>query len=153
MTLVIIISLLLIGLALVLVEVIFVPGTTLVGVLGFLFSGLGIFFTFQNYDSQTALIVLGLTILANVVVVFYGFKSGVWKRFSLKDTISSRTYDDRLEGLQVGQKGKTISDIKPYGKAEFGDKIYEVKSNVGFISAGAEVEIHQLENNRIIIKQ
>jgi len=153
MTLAIIISLLLIGLILVLLEVIFVPGTTLVGVLGVIFSGLGIYFCFQNFDSQTSLLVLGLTILANVVVTFYGFKSGVWKRFSLKETISSRAYDDRLVGLEVGQMGKTISDIKPYGKAEFGDKIYEVKSNSGFISAGVEVKIEHLENNKIIIKQ
>ncbi|GAB3646713.1 hypothetical protein GCM10028791_07400 [Echinicola sediminis] len=153
MTLAIIISLLLIGLVLVLLEVIFVPGTTLVGVLGAVFSGLGIYFCFQQYDSKTAVFVLAVTILANVGVIIYGFRSGVWKRFSLKETISSRAFDDRLVGLEVGQKGRTLSDIKPYGKAEFGDKIYEVKSNSGFISAGTEVEIAQLETNKIIIKQ
>lgn len=153
MALAIIISLLLIGLALVLLEVIFVPGTTLVGVLGVVFSGLGIYFCFQQYNPQVALFVLAVTIFANVGVIIYGFRSGVWKRFSLKETISSRAFDDRLAGLEVGQKGKTLSDIKPYGKAEFGDKIYEVKSNTGYISAGAEVEIVQLENNKIIIKQ
>ncbi|GGZ40898.1 hypothetical protein GCM10007049_37780 [Echinicola pacifica] len=135
-----------------LLEVLFVPGTTLVGILGLAFSGLGVFLGFVNYDSSTAFLVLGLATLANVAVVFYGFKSGLWKRFSLKSTISSRSYDDRLLGLQVGLRGMTISDIKPYGKAEFGDTIYEVKSNDGFVSAGVQVEIHQLENNRIIIK-
>ncbi|WP_200974238.1 NfeD family protein [Echinicola sp. 20G] len=153
MTWAIIIGLLLIGLLLVMLEVIFVPGTTLVGVLGVIFSGLGVYYSFQHYDFQIAMYVLGGAVLANVLVIFYGFKSGLWKRFSLKDTISGRTYDDRLVGLEVGQRGRTLSDIKPYGKAEFGDKIYEVKSNTGFISSGQEVEIQQLENNRIIIKQ
>ncbi|MBD8490367.1 NfeD family protein [Echinicola sp. CAU 1574] len=153
MTWAIIIGLLLVGLVLVLLEVVFVPGTTLVGILGIIFSGLGVYYSFQHYDFQVAMYVLGGAVLANVGVILYGFKSGVWKRFSLKDTVSSRAYDDRLAGLTVGQEGKTISDIKPYGKAEFGDKIYEVKSNMGFISAGQKVQIQQLENNRIIIKQ
>ncbi|AWW29927.1 nodulation protein NfeD [Echinicola strongylocentroti] len=152
MTWALILGLLVLGLILILLEVIFVPGTTVVGILGLAFSALGVYLTFVNYDSSTALWVLGLTAMTNVGVIFYGFKSGVWKRFSLKDTISSRTYDDRLEGLQVGLRGKTVSDIKPYGKAEFGDTIYEVKSNSGFIPAGQDVEIQQLEYNRIIIK-
>lgn len=152
MTWALILGLLVLGLILILLEVIFVPGTTVVGILGFAFSVLGVYLSFIHYESTTALMVLGATVLANVGVIFYGFKSGVWKRFSLKDTVSSRAYDGRLQGLQIGQRGKAISDIKPYGKAEFGELIYEVKSNDGFISAGTAVEIRHLEENRIIIK-
>ncbi len=153
MTWVIIVSLLLIGLVLVLVEVIFVPGTTLVGVLGVLFSVFGLYYAFQHYEYSIALTISGIAVLANVGIIVYGLRSGVWKKFSLKETISSRAFDGRLLGLEVGQKGKAISDIKPFGKVEFGDKIYEVKSDSGFISAGTEVQIHRLESNKIIIKQ
>ncbi|MDN3668296.1 NfeD family protein [Echinicola jeungdonensis] len=153
MTWAIILSLLVLGLLLVLVEVIFVPGTTLVGILGVLFTGMGIYVCFQNFETETAFIVVALTVLGNVLVVLYGFRSGVWNRFSLKETSVGRAFDERLAGLEVGQKGRTISDVKPFGKAEFDDKIYEVKSNSGFISAGTEVVIHKLESNKIIIKQ
>ncbi len=153
MTWIIILSLLVLGLLMVLIEVIFVPGTTLVGIIGVIFTGLGIYVCFQNYDSDIAFIVLGVTVLGNILVVIYGFRSGVWNRFSLKETSMGRAFDERLAGLEIGQKGKTLSDVKPFGKAEFGDKIYEVKSNSGFIPAGTEVVIHKLENNKIIIKQ
>lgn len=152
MTLLILGSLLTIGLILVLLEILFVPGTTLVGILGVLVTAAGVFYAFVRLDSQYAWMILGVTILVNFTALFYGFKSGVWKKFALKETISNRTFDDRLMGLTLGLEGKAVSDIKPIGKAEFLDKIYEVKSGTGLIPVGKTVIIHKLENNIIIVK-
>lgn len=149
----ILISLLILGIILVLVEVLFVPGTTLVGVLGVLVTGVGIYYAFRSFDTNTALLILGITIIGNVLVIVYGFRSGSWDKFSLKDTHTSRSFDDRLLGLEVGQKGRTVSDFRPYGKVEIADKIYEAKSEIGFLSPGTEVYIEKLEDNRIIINK
>src|SRR5690606_24401279 len=136
------------GIILILVEVLFVPGITFVGILGIIATVVGVYYGFQTFENNTAFTILGVALLANVVVIIYGFRSGVWSRFSLKDTITSRSFDDRLLGLEIGQKGKTVSDFKPYGKVEIGDKIYEAKSAMGFISPGTEVYIEKLEDNR-----
>ncbi|WP_194777288.1 NfeD family protein [Pararhodonellum marinum] len=152
MTWFLLISLLTIGLILVLVEILFVPGTTIVGILGLLVSAAGIYYGFMVFEASTAWTILGLMVLAHTGLLVYGFSSGVWTRFALKETMSSRSHDDRLLGLEVGMKGKAISDIKPFGKAEFGDIIYEVKSESGFVRNGTAVIIHRLENNKIIIK-
>lgn len=149
----ILISLLTLGVILMLVEVLFVPGTTLVGALGILVTGVGIYYGFINFETGPALTILGLAVLANVVVIAYGFRSGVWNKFSLKDTITSRSFDDRLIGLEVGQEGRTVSDFRPYGKVEIGDKIYEAKSEIGFLATGTKVYIEKLEDNRIIINK
>lgn len=153
MNLFILSCLLVIGLLLVLTEIIFVPGTTIVGVLGIVFSALGVIYSFIYFGGDTGWLILGSTILVNLVVLILGFRSGMWDRFALKETMISRSYDDRLLGLEVGQQGKTISDLKPYGKAEFGNKIYEVKSESGFISPNTIIYIEKLETNRIIIKR
>jgi len=150
---VILVSLLSLGIILILVEVLFVPGITFVGILGIIATVVGIYYGFLTFENNTAFTILGVALLANVVVIIYGFRSGVWSRFSLKDTITSRSFDDRLLGLEIGQKGKTVSDFKPYGKVEIGDKIYEAKSAMGFISPGTEVYIEKLEDNRIIINK
>ncbi|HLU88190.1 MAG TPA: NfeD family protein [Cyclobacteriaceae bacterium] len=149
----ILISLLLLGMTLVLVEVLFIPGFTVAGVLGIVATGAGIYYAFQAFDPQTAIIVLIIAVSSNFVLIFIGFRAGVWKNVSLKDTMTSRSFDDRLLGLEVGQKGVTVSDFKPYGKVEIGDRIYEAKSAVGFLSPGTEVYIEKLENNRIIINK
>lgn len=153
MTLLILSSLILFGALLVMVEVLFVPGTTIVGLIGLIFSAVGIYYGYQEFSYGTATAVFIVTVLVNIGMVIYGFKSGVWKKFSLTDISTSRSFDGRLEGLQIGQKGTTKSDCRPFGKAEFGDAIYEVKSDAGFISTNEEVFIKKLENNKIIIKQ
>jgi membrane-bound ClpP family serine protease len=146
------ISLLSIGLILVIAEILFVPGTTLVGLLGLIITAVGIYYAFLRFDPQFAWAILALTSIANFAALLYGFRSGVWNKFSLKGTIQSRAFDNRLAGLEVGMSGRSISDIKPYGKGEFFEKMYEVKSDSGFISVGSDIIITKLENNIIIVK-
>ncbi|OOG73158.1 NfeD family protein [Algoriphagus sp. A40] len=152
MTILILSSLLIIGLILLLIEVLFIPGTTVVGVLGLLVSGAGIAYAFLTFDSSTALWITAISAILNLIAVWYGFSSGVWNRFSLKSSMQGGAFDGRTTGLTVGMSGKAISDIKPYGKVSFGEQIYEVKSEEGFIEVGKAVSIVKIENNKILVK-
>ncbi|WP_113926177.1 NfeD family protein [Cognataquiflexum aquatile] len=145
-------TLLLIGLILVIAEILFVPGTTIVGIIGVLVTAVGIYYAFVTFEKQVAGMVLVAALVLNFGALIYGFRTGAWKKFALKSAIKSRAFDDRLKGLDVGMKGIAVSDIKPIGKAEIGEGIYEVKSESGFISVGTTVFITKLENNTIIIK-
>ncbi len=141
-----------VGLILILAEVLFVPGTTFVGVFGLVLSLVGLAFAFANFSSNAAWTISVFTVLINLGAIIYGFRSGVWTRFSLKSTLKGGTFDGRLEGLHLGMQGVATSDIKPIGKAMFGDKIYEVKSKIGFITVGSTVEIIKIDNNIILVK-
>lgn len=145
-------SLLITGLILLLVEILFIPGTTVVGVLGFMVSLAGLAYAFLTFDYSVAMGISGVAVVLNFAAVWYGFNSGVWKKFSLKSSLSGGAFDGRTSGLQVGMSGKTVSDIKPFGKALFRDELYEVKSESGFIEVGKTVEIVKIENNKIIVK-
>lgn len=145
-------SLLIIGLILLMVEMLFIPGTTIVGILGFAVSLAGIAYAFLTFDSNTALWITAGAAVVNLGAVWYGFSSGVWNRFSLKSSMEGGAFDGRTEGLEIGMKGKAISDIKPFGKVLLGEKIYEVKSEEGFIEVGKNVEIIKIENNKILVK-
>ena len=145
-------SLLGIGLILLLVEVLFIPGTTVVGILGFLVSLAGVAYAFITFGNNTALWITAIAAVLNLIAVWYGFSSGVWNKFSLKTAITGGAFDGRTGGLSFGMKGKAISDLKPYGKISVGDQIFEVKSEEGFIEVGKEVEIIKIENNKISVK-
>ncbi|WP_111670430.1 NfeD family protein [Algoriphagus litoralis] len=152
MTILILSSLLILGVILILIEVFFVPGTTVVGFLG-LMAGLGgVYFAFLSFDLITAQWIAGITALVNVGVIWYGFSSNIWQRFALKGKIEGGVFDSRTLGLAVGMAGKSISDIKPFGKVIFGDQVYEVKSESGFIEVGKSVSIIRIENNKILVK-
>jgi membrane-bound ClpP family serine protease len=144
-------TLLLIGLILLVVEIIFIPGTTVVGIFGFLVSLAGLAFAFINFEYSVAIWITGVTLVINFAAVWYGFSSGIWKKFSLKSTQSGGAFDGRTDGLEVGMKGLAVSDIKPYGKASFNEIWVEVKSESGFIEVNTPVTIKKIENNKISV--
>ncbi|MCM0041150.1 MAG: nodulation protein NfeD [Algoriphagus sp.] len=144
-------TLLLIGLVLLLVEILFIPGTTVVGVFGFLVSLAGLAFAFLNFEYSVAIWITGITLTLNFAAVWYGFSSGIWKKFSLKSTQPGGAFDGRTDGLEVGMKGLAVSDIKPYGKASFNEIWVEVKSESGFIEVNTPVTITKIENNKISV--
>lgn len=152
MTILILSSLLIIGLILLLIEVLFVPGTTVIGIFGLIVSLAGVVYAFSAYDSEIAFWIVGIAGILNLIAVWYGFSSGVWNRFSLKSSMKGGTFDGRTNGLSVGMIGKATSDLKPIGKAEFGETSYEVKSEDGFIEVGREVSIVKIQNNIILVK-
>lgn len=152
MSVLILASLLGIGLVLLLAEVLFIPGTTVVGVFGLVISLAGIAYAFLTFSSDVAWWITSGAVVLNLAAIIYGFRSGVWDKFSLKSSLKGGTYDDRISNLQVGMMGKAISDIKPYGKAMFQDNIYEVKSESGFISVDSEVTIMRIDDNRVLVK-
>jgi membrane-bound ClpP family serine protease len=145
-------SLLIIGLILLLAEILFIPGTTIVGAFGLLVSIAGITYTFISYDAPTAWLITGIAAVLNIGVIIYGFNSGVWNKFSLKNAIQGGTFDGRTDGFQVGMPGKTLSDLKPFGKGIFGEQIVEIKSEGGFIGVDSDITIIKIENNKIIVK-
>jgi len=152
MTILVLCSLLIIGLILLMAEIMFIPGTTIVGAFGLLVSLAGIVYTFLSYDAQTAWWITGLAAMLNLALIFYGFNSGVWNRFSLKSSMKGGAFDGRTDGLQVGMPGKTISDLKPVGKGIFGEQIVEIKSEGEFIGVDSAITIIKIENNNIIVK-
>ncbi|WP_057937941.1 NfeD family protein [Algoriphagus resistens] len=152
MTILVLSSLLLIGLILLLAEVLFVPGTTVVGIFGLAVSLAGVVYAFLSFDAGIAWWITSIAVVLNLAAIVYGFSSGVWNRFSLKSAMQGGAFDGRTDALQIGMPGKTTSDLKPIGKASFGDIVYEVKSENGFIPVGTEVTIFKIENNKIIVK-
>lgn len=147
-----VISLIVFGLLLVVAEVVFVPGTTIVGVLGLVCVVLGIYESFQYFTNVIAYTILGGTSVLFVAILYYVFTTRVWERFSLKQEIKSKFNKGMTDTLSVGDVGKSISSLKPIGKAEFNNKICEVKSLGGFVEPNNRIEIIKIDNNQITIK-
>lgn len=147
-----VISLIVFGLLLVVAEVVFVPGTTIVGVLGLVCVVLGIYESFQYFTNVIAYAILGGTSVVFIAILYYVFTTRVWERFSLKQEIKSKFNKGMTDTLRVGDAGKSISSLKPIGKAEFNNKIFEVKSLGGFVEPNNRIEIIKIDNNQITIK-
>lgn len=148
----IIISLVLLGLALIIVEIIFIPGTTVVGIAGFIIAGFGVWQSFSSFGPETGWIVLGTTSVLAIAATIYSFKSGVWKRFSLKEAHVNKFNDEIVHDLEIGEVGVAISMLRPVGNAEFRDKTFEVRTNGSYLEAGTEIKIIKLQYPTIVVE-
>ena len=146
-----IIVLVLIGLILMYLELIFVPGTTILGLLGLVLSGIGIYVAYVRHGSAVGTLVLGSSLLVTIAGLVYSFRAGTWRKLSLKQKNEFRVNEDYTKGLHIGMSGVAISDLKPIGKAEFSDIAYEVATQGNLISSGTAVKIMKLSGNKIIV--
>ncbi len=148
----IILGLMLLGIFLLVAEIVFVPGTTIVGILGFIFSAYCVYLGYDYYGPTIGTFILIGGLILNVIALVLAFKGRSWERFSLKGTMTGKFNDDFKYDIKVGDKGKTISSLKPIGKAMFNDNIIEVRSNGGFITENMEIEVLRIESSKIIVQ-
>jgi membrane-bound ClpP family serine protease len=147
-----VISLILFGLILIVVEVIVIPGTTIVGILGFIFLIIGIVFSFSYFGSETGWVTVGVSAGTAGVILYYSFKADVWSRFSSKTKIDSRVNEGELDSLKIGDEGVTVSSLRPVGKAELNGKLYEVKSFGDYLDNGIKIKIIKINSSQIIVE-
>ena len=149
---IIIVALLAMGLALIIAEIVFIPGTTLVGVLGLVFSIAGIVISYQHFGSDVGFsIMLGMGLIT-AAALYYSFKSGVWSKFSLKDSNQSKVNEGMVSDLTIGDEGKALSTLRPVGKAQFKNQEYEVKTLGDYVDNGTAVRIKLIISNQIIVE-
>ncbi|SKC40076.1 NfeD family protein [Ohtaekwangia koreensis] len=149
---IIILALLLIGLGLIIVELVFIPGTTVVGLLGLIFTGTGVIISYNHFGSDVGFYVLISTLVTTLIALFYSFRTGAWTRFSLKSSSDSKVNEGILNGLHIGDEGITISTLRPIGKAEFGTETFEVKTLGNYVEQGQRVKITQIYSNQIVVE-
>ncbi len=145
-------SLIFFGILLVIAEIIFIPGTTIVGIVGIGFMIAGVVSSFSYFGQQGGWITVGGTVLASAIITYYAFKANVWGKFSLKMASSGKVNEGELEGITVGLEGVAISALRPSGKAEINEKTYEVKTLGAFVDSGSKIRIIKINSNQIIVE-
>lgn len=141
------------GLLLMIAEIIFIPGTTIFGIFGLIAALLGLYLCFRNLGYQTGMAVTVAFALVTLLSVYLSFKSEVWQRFALTQTISSRVNDEHKFLLRVGDQGKTLSALRPSGKAVFQGGEIEVQSLGNFIDVGCQIKVASIVANQVYVEQ
>lgn len=140
------------GVILIIIELIFVPGTTVLGILGLVALVGGIYISFGVFGNAIGLWVLTGSIAFSILAIVYSLRAGTWQKFALKSSMNSKVNEDEKLDLRIGMQGKLISDLRPMGTAEFLDKLFEVQTNGNYLEAGGKVEIINLSDNKIVVK-
>ncbi len=148
-----VVSLITIGLLLLVVEILFVPGTTLVGLLGFLLLLGGVMLSFRFFGNEIGWMTLGAATVLSGLAVFFSFRSGLWRRFSLRSVNDSTAVESQEGRVHAGDEGVALSSLRPAGKAEIGGQILEVRTRGAYADAGSKVRVVQVAGAQIFVEQ
>lgn len=147
-----VLGLIVFGIILIIVEIVFIPGTTIVGILGCIFGLSGLYLGFEYFGNTTGTAIAVLSLAIAFTAIFTSLKNGMWDRFSLKTAIDFRVNQEFKVVLNVGDEGTTVSTLKPVGNAIFGDKIIEVRTNGDYIPADTTIRIAKIDDSKVYVE-
>ena len=149
----VIIFLILLGLFLIFLEFFVIPGITVAGIAGLIFSVAGITMVYNNYGTSTGHTVLAVTIIFALILFIISFKSGTWDKLMLKSTLTGQVETVTENTIVPGDEGVTITRLNPIGKVKVKDQIIEAKCPGQFVDPNTEIVVKEVFKTYIIVKQ
>ena len=153
MTLWIILAIIFVGLVLVFLEIFLIPGTTLFGIAGGIALVIGVIMIYAYYGARYGNIAAATTVILVGVAVVSGFKVIQSNKLAMKAEITGKVNELESGSYKVGDKGTTATELRPNGKAVFGEEKIEVYSTGEYIARNTEIEITKITHDKIYIKQ
>ena len=151
MSLFAIITLVALGICLVLLEILVLPGF-IVGVIGGCMMLFGIGSTYYYYGFFTGNIVLIGTVILSAVAAVLAFNSKTWKRISLHAEIDGRVNNPDVSNVSPGDTGVALTRLGPMGNVRINDIVLEGKAEDGMIDSGAEIEVVSVGTSSVTVK-
>ena len=151
----IVLTLIVLGLILAVIEVIVIPGTTVVGILGLATWMVGIWFGYAYLGSNIGTWLLTSSLAMGIGIALYGLRSGAWKRVALTQAHNNKVNEpmtQAIKQLTVGMQGSTRSALRPIGQVLINGMLYEAHSQGEYIEANTAIEILAIQDNLITVQ-
>lgn len=163
-----------IGVVLLLIEIFAIPGFGVTGMTGIVCVVVGIFLGMQPFVVpeitnpwnvelfKMNVLVLGAALTAVVILMVVLAKYLPSTPFLSRLILTAQSSEgeprasgtgESKGGVGVGESGKTISRLRPAGRAAFGEKLLDVVAEGQFIDEGATVEVMKIQGNRVVVRK
>ena len=154
----IIITLILVGIALLAVEVFVIPGFGVSGILGMAALITGIFLVADSILEGLIFTAVALTVLGFIIYLSFRLPRTrrLWKKFTLSTRQTSKegyVAPKPQYEMYLGQVGKSLTQLRPAGKGDFDGVHLDVVTEGGYIRIGTAIRIIGVEGTRIIVRE
>lgn len=160
-----------VGLALLAVEIFAIPGFGVAGILGVVFMISGLAFAMVGNDGPDFSGVptgeIGRAFLIVIIAFFLSVSTSIYigaklllNKGKIGNTLALNTIQDTTQGFTssnvqmkslVGQTGKALTMMRPSGKVEIDDDIYDATALNGFVDKGDQVKVMKYETSQIFV--
>lgn len=152
MDIILIIILVALGFALLLLELLVLPGVGVAAIGGFALLGISIWQIFAQYGTAAGVWSLVVVSLLSLVFIFFALRAKTWRRAALKSEIDGKADGQPDVPIHIGDQGKTVSRLAPAGKAYINDDYFEVRTFGEMLDPETEIEVVKIENRTIYVK-
>ncbi|MEE4198120.1 MAG: NfeD family protein [Bacteroidales bacterium] len=161
-----------VGLILIILEIFVIPGFGVAGISGIIlaFTGLvlsmvdNIIFEFEFHSMEA----LGMVLKSFMIVAISIFIAFIASLYLSQKVLTSNTFSwivlnstqkkeegyvgvDSSQRELIGKRGTALTNLRPSGKVEINDEIYDAKSEIGYIEKGKEVKVINYSSGQIYV--
>jgi membrane-bound ClpP family serine protease len=152
MSLTAIIFLIILGIILFYVEFLIIPGVTIAGIAGAICIIVGVYFGYKDFGTPHGHYILGSTAIVSVFSIIIMLRSNTWKKIALDTKIEGKTSSSLESEINLGDTGKTVTRLNPYGKVSINNKFFEARSSSSYIDPKIEIEVKKIDGSQLIVK-
>jgi membrane-bound ClpP family serine protease len=152
MEILIIIMLLILGVILLLVEFMLIPGISIAGVGSLLSFGGAVYFAFRYFGSIAGFVVLLLILIAVPTFLYFLFKGKAMKPMMLSTNIEGKMKNIEEGLINLGDEGETIGRLAPAGRAKINGINLEVRTTGQFVDQHTKIKVLKIEGNSVYVE-
>ena len=152
MLLLFLVTLILIGIILLVLEILMLPGL-LAGIAGVVLIMLSLAWVYVDHGSFMGNIFFASTLVVTFAAVYGSLKSKAWTRFGLKDTLDGRVNEFADAQINIGDQGICISALRPSGIVEINGHRIEAAANGLILDAGTAVEVTEVLAGKVMVRE
>lgn len=146
-----IILLIVCGLVFLFAELFLLTGLSIGAFLSLACYGGAVYVAFDRFSAETGLWCIASIAVLSLILLVISLRSKTWRRLSLDQSITSSNREEPMS-VALGDRGRAVSRLAPVGRAEFAGRMYEAKSQAGYIDSGVEVEAVDFDDFSVIVK-
>ena len=152
MELLTIILLIVLGLVLLIVEIMLIPGISIAGIGSLISFAASIILAFKYFGNVSGFIVLFSILIFVPVLLYFLFKGKAMKPMMLSADIDGKMKNVDEQLIHPGDEGITIGRLAPSGKAKVNGITLEVRSTGHFIDQQTKIKVLKIEGNSVFVE-
>ncbi len=148
----VVLSLILAGIVFLLLEIMVVPGATVVGLFGVGLVIAGVVVSFNHYGAEVGIMTILGALAVSLVSIGIALRSNTWKKAMHSSVLEGRVNLVEADKVVKGDEGTSITRLNPMGKALIKEDYYEVTSKDNLIAENTPIVVVKVDGNKIIVK-
>ena len=153
MDILIIVSLIIAGLILFIIEVFLLPGISIAGIISAICLLYANYYAFDTMGTLPGCITLAISAIGVIAITIWFMRSKTVDKLSLKKTIDYKPEPLKGLNLKAGDEGIALTRLALIGNAEFNGNIIEVRSTGDFIDEKSRIRVNRIRDGIVLVEK